>query len=85
MDVWFDSGLVWGCGRYEHLPADLIVEGNDQFRGWFQSLVLTSLALEVRVNLAMYSESFSPVYFLVKYFQKYSDAEMHFFGDKLPP
>ncbi|VDD93119.1 unnamed protein product [Enterobius vermicularis] len=46
MDVWFDSGLVWGCGRYEHLPADLIVEGNDQFRGWFQSLVLTSLALE---------------------------------------
>lgn len=49
MDVWFDSGsshfavlndkfgLTW--------PADLYLEGNDQYRGWFQSSLLTSVAV----------------------------------------
>lgn len=46
MDVWMDSGLAWGCTDNNHFPADLIVEGIDQFRGWFQSLLLTSLALK---------------------------------------
>lgn len=50
MDVWFDSGsshmavcedrddLVW--------PADIYLEGNDQYRGWFQSSLLTSIAVK---------------------------------------
>ncbi len=52
MDVWFDSGsshfavlrkrpdLVW--------PCDLYLEGGDQYRGWFQSSLLTSVACEGR-------------------------------------
>lgn len=40
-DVWFDSGSVFTM--YD-TPADIYIEGNDQYRGWFQSsLVLASL------------------------------------------
>ena len=49
MDVWFDSGsshFVVCQGREgHHWPADLYLEGNDQYRGWFQSSLLTSVAL----------------------------------------
>ena len=47
MDVWFDSGsshqgvLVERGIQY---PADLYLEGHDQYRGWFQSSLLTSVA-----------------------------------------
>ena len=44
MDVWFDSGTAWKTTK-DKLPVDLIVEGEDQFRGWFQSLLLTSVAV----------------------------------------
>ena len=48
MDVWFDSGSSWRavCQRRPYLgvPADLYLEGNDQYRGWFQSSLLTSVA-----------------------------------------
>lgn len=48
MDVWFDSGssyadVLTGKKGFE-FPADLYFEGNDQFRGWFQSSLLTSCA-----------------------------------------
>ena len=47
MDVWFDSGTSY-LGvldeRGYSLPADLYLEGNDQYRGWFQSSLLTSVA-----------------------------------------
>ena len=50
MDVWFDSGSSWRgvCKRRPYLgvPADLYLEGNDQYRGWFQSSLLTSVATE---------------------------------------
>ncbi|KHN86887.1 Isoleucine--tRNA ligase, mitochondrial [Toxocara canis] len=49
MDVWLDSGVAWGCARDEERcgeAADLVLEGVDQFRGWFQSLLLTSFALQ---------------------------------------
>ncbi|MCX7714721.1 MAG: isoleucine--tRNA ligase [Clostridia bacterium] len=48
MDVWFDSGSSHAavCEEREDLdyPADLYLEGNDQYRGWFQSSLLTSIA-----------------------------------------
>ena len=49
MDVWFDSGsshyaVCEGNDRL-HWPADLYLEGNDQYRGWFQSSLLTSVAM----------------------------------------
>jgi isoleucyl-tRNA synthetase len=56
LDVWFDSGVshvaVLRSGHWPELtradggpPADLYVEGHDQYRGWFQSSLLTSVAL----------------------------------------
>ena len=50
MDVWMDSGLVHRCVGSEHpeigYPADLYVEGSDQHRGWFQSSLLSSVAID---------------------------------------
>ncbi|MAD67716.1 MAG: isoleucine--tRNA ligase [Synechococcus sp. CPC100] len=49
MDVWFDSGSSWAAvsSQKEGLsyPADLYLEGSDQHRGWFQSSLLTSVAV----------------------------------------
>ncbi len=49
MDVWFDSGSSWAavCRQREGMqyPADLYLEGSDQHRGWFQSSLLTSVAV----------------------------------------
>ncbi len=49
MDVWMDSGMVHHClsqARPEvGFPADLYLEGSDQHRGWFQSSLLTSVAM----------------------------------------
>ncbi len=49
MDVWFDSGSSWKaiCCQNNGLnyPADLYLEGSDQHRGWFQSSLLTSVAV----------------------------------------
>jgi len=52
LDVWFDSGSTWNAvlqnkdeydaGSY---PADLYLEGSDQHRGWFQSSLLVSTAV----------------------------------------
>ncbi|KAF9584979.1 hypothetical protein BGW38_004412 [Lunasporangiospora selenospora] len=51
MDVWFDSGTSWTMIA-EQIPrpdlpfiADVYSEGSDQHRGWFQSSLLTSVAL----------------------------------------
>ena len=52
LDVWFDSGSTWNsvlksrnydAGEY---PADLYVEGSDQHRGWFQSSLFLSTAVQ---------------------------------------
>ena len=49
LDVWFDSGVTHSCvlDRRAELarPADLYLEGSDQHRGWFQSSLLTSVAM----------------------------------------
>ena len=49
LDVWFDSGVSHFAMLSEGVdisyPADMYLEGKDQHRGWFQSSLLTSLAL----------------------------------------
>ncbi|WP_333873737.1 isoleucine--tRNA ligase [Methylobacter sp.] len=49
LDVWFDSGVTHACvlEKREQLsfPADLYLEGSDQHRGWFQSSLLASVAM----------------------------------------
>ncbi|MCI5871550.1 isoleucine--tRNA ligase [Streptococcus sp.] len=49
MDVWFDSGSSWNgvMNARDHLsyPADLYLEGSDQYRGWFNSSLITSVAV----------------------------------------
>lgn len=48
MDVWFDSGSSWNGVLNTRLnlsyPADLYLEGSDQYRGWFNSSLITSVA-----------------------------------------
>jgi isoleucyl-tRNA synthetase len=46
MDVWFDSGTSWAqlAKREDGTVADMVFEGSDQHRGWFQSLLLTYLS-----------------------------------------
>ncbi|SMC55908.1 isoleucine--tRNA ligase [Papillibacter cinnamivorans] len=55
MDVWFDSGsthkAVLETRPELRYPADLYLEGGDQYRGWFQSSLLTSIATK---NMAPY-------------------------------
>jgi isoleucyl-tRNA synthetase len=58
LDVWFDSGVVHQCGFKSVAPevlqdgaapqADIYLEGSDQHRGWFQSSLLTSVAMQGR-------------------------------------
>lgn len=46
-DVWFDSGVSHRAVMKERgfdVPVDLYLEGADQYRGWFQSSLLTSVA-----------------------------------------
>ncbi|MBF2064558.1 MAG: isoleucine--tRNA ligase [Calothrix sp. C42_A2020_038] len=49
MDVWFDSGSSWAAVAEQRddlrYPVDIYLEGSDQHRGWFQSSLLTSVAV----------------------------------------
>lgn len=52
LDVWFDSGSSWSAVFKDYFagelgewrPADVYLEGGDQYRGWFNSSLLISLA-----------------------------------------
>lgn len=49
MDVWFDSGSSWAGvlqNRGIQYPSDLYLEGSDQYRGWFNSSLIVSVATE---------------------------------------
>ncbi|GMF55940.1 unnamed protein product [Phytophthora fragariaefolia] len=54
LDVWFDSGSSWHAvlpnllepNEEGQIRADVYLEGSDQHRGWFQSSLLTSLAMQ---------------------------------------
>lgn len=54
LDVWFDSGSTWNSviksGEYDagNYPTSLYLEGSDQHRGWFQSSLLLSAAIEAQ-------------------------------------
>lgn len=48
LDVWFDSGTVWN--NFGAQSADLYLEGSDQYRGWFQSSLITSGT----INMALF-------------------------------
>jgi len=54
LDVWFDSGMTHELvmrARFGR-SADLVLEGSDQHRGWFQSSLLTSMALHGKAPFA---------------------------------
>ena len=57
LDVWFDSGVSHQAVFHEMvkspLPADLYLEGSDQHRGWFQSSLIPSVAID---NKAPYKQ-----------------------------
>jgi isoleucyl-tRNA synthetase len=68
MDVWFDSGTSW-TGLLSSLPrrsedqgatsttiADVCLEGSDQHRGWFQSLLLTAVGFSGKARGVRASE-----------------------------
>ena len=49
LDVWFDSGVSHACVLKTHpdlcFPADMYLEGSDQHRGWFQTSLLSAVAM----------------------------------------
>ncbi len=48
LDVWLDSGVSWYSvckNRENYYPCDLYLEGSDQHRGWFQTSLIPSVAL----------------------------------------
>ncbi|WP_412754111.1 isoleucine--tRNA ligase [Legionella londiniensis] len=50
LDVWFDSGVSHYCVLQQNnllnFPADVYFEGSDQHRGWFNSSLTTSVAMQ---------------------------------------
>ena len=52
MDVWFDSGSSHEAVLRQRpelsFPADMYLEGSDQYRGWFNSSITTSVATQWR-------------------------------------
>ncbi|MGQ5709135.1 isoleucine--tRNA ligase [Lactobacillus sp. PSON] len=60
LDVWFDSGTSWAGVMKKrnglNFPADLYLEGSDQYRGWFNSSLITSVAT---TGLAPYKQVLS--------------------------
>ena len=53
IDVWFDSGIshqaVLKKNKALDYPCELYIEGSDQHRGWFQSAIITAMAIDGRV------------------------------------
>lgn len=49
LDVWFDSGATFQCVVQNNpeleFPSDVYLEGSDQYRGWFQTSLLLSVAI----------------------------------------
>ena len=51
VDIWFESGVTWRAVLVERglpFPADVYLEGGDQYRGWFRSNLMTSVAVRDR-------------------------------------
>ncbi|MGD1065321.1 MAG: isoleucine--tRNA ligase [Vulcanimicrobiaceae bacterium] len=59
VDIWFESGVTWRGVLVERgmpYPADAYLEGGDQYRGWFRSNLITSVAIN---GIAPYKEVIS--------------------------
>ncbi len=82
LDVWFDSGVTHACvlDKREQLtfPADLYLEGSDQHRGWFQSSLLTSIAMN---DVAPYKAVLTHGFTVDKNGEKMSKSK----GNVIPP
>ena len=70
LDVWFDSGVSWLS--VVNGQSDLYFEGSDQHRGWFQSSLLTSVAMG---NGAPYKKLFTHGFVLDENGRKMSKSE----------
>lgn len=81
MDVWFDSGSSW-CGvlkeRGLKYPADLYLEGSDQYRGWFNSSLIVSLAV---TGKSPYNQCVSHGFVMDEHWEKMSKSK----GNGLDP
>ncbi|MGB6977288.1 MAG: isoleucine--tRNA ligase [Gammaproteobacteria bacterium] len=57
LDVWFDSGVSHFAVLLQRpelqFPADVYLEGSDQYRGWFQSSLLTAVAMQTSTDVAV--------------------------------
>ncbi|KAI9673352.1 MAG: isoleucine-tRNA ligase [Trizodia sp. TS-e1964] len=51
MDVWFDSGTSWTQIQDPDKISDIYLEGSDQHRGWFQSSLLTRIAVHDKLEV----------------------------------
>ncbi len=82
LDVWFDSGVTHACvlDKREQLssPADLYLEGSDQHRGWFQSSLLASVAMN---DIAPYKAVLTHGFTVDKNGEKMSKSK----GNVIPP
>ena len=82
LDVWFDSGVTHACvldkrGELKS-PADLYLEGSDQHRGWFQSSLLASTAMN---DVAPYKAVLTHGFTVDKNGEKMSKSK----GNVIPP
>lgn len=80
LDVWFDSGAVAFAMKENYLEnglqvssPDLVLEGKDQFRGWFQSLFWLSLVVQKEHNV-LYKNVLSHGFILDKNKMKFSKS-----------
>lgn len=72
LDVWFDSGSSWTL--LEGGRADYYLEGSDQHRGWFQSSLLTKLAVDSDETTAPYDKIISHGFVMDEQGQKMSKS-----------
>ncbi|PIM95752.1 Isoleucine--tRNA ligase [Candidatus Hodgkinia cicadicola] len=52
LDVWFDAGMVYKLRGWQ-LPWDVAIEGVDQHRGWFQTLLIISVILKDKIPVKL--------------------------------
>ena len=74
MDVWFDSGSSFDgvlIERGTKYPCDLYLEGSDQYRGWFNSSLIISVACN---GVAPYKNVVSHGYVLDEHWEKMSKS-----------
>ena len=75
MDVWFDSGSSFNgvlVNRNLKYPSDLYLEGSDQYRGWFNSSLIISVALN---GVAPYKEVVSHGFVMDEHWEKMSKSK----------